>query len=159
MNALCSLLNIKDVSIFNSAFNNISEVYDKCEENMYLEEGFYHLSRLAKKGLPLISINGRFLFGKWTKNNLYEAICSSLDIKIASCFEINSKEPVEVPKSYIYIYVLIVIFGILLINIIIFYICKRYIKRRVYNKINSKTMEMKIDSTVKEYIDLNLQNN
>jgi hypothetical protein len=158
----CSMLSFKYKGcniLFIIAFNEISEVYDNCQENMYLEEGYYHLNKLARKGLPLVSINGRFLFGKWTKNNIYEAICSSLDKKLPSCFDLTQFKPVVIPKSHMYIYVIIIVFGILLLNLIILYICKRYIKRRVYSKINSNNMEMKIDSTVKEYIGLNLQNN
>jgi hypothetical protein len=127
--------------------------------NIYLEEGYYHLSTLAKKGLPLLKINNKFFFGKWSRDNIYEAICSGLNEKLASCYSLSQYKIIKPSKSYSFIYIISIIIGILLINLLIIYACKRYINRQVYQKLNSKAYEMKIDTTVNEYIQLSLRNN
>lgn len=141
----------------------------KCFENSFIgdkkDDNFEYFSNndildkdydLRKKNFvsksPSITINDRVYLGSWKAEYVFESLCASLIEKPEACYmEVTFNRNltgVSLPSF------LIIIFTVILINIILFMICKKLIKKGIEERVDSTDIDHKIDNMVGSYLAL-----
>ncbi len=105
------------------------------------------------KYIPSLLINGKVFYGNWTKENLFEAICSSIVNKPESCLS-NGIQNLQVKSSSNHKRLLIVVVLCLLISIIIFAYCRYKFKKNISENLESSNIGHKISTVVTSYMSL-----
>jgi len=155
-NSTLDSLNIKDKieSCIRNSFGNSSNYLTS--KNVLLDK------ELEDKNLreltiffPGILINNRFFRGSWNIKNLIEAICGNLIEKPNICYVKGGFEKQTEDKSGLSwgSYFLIILL-IILVNLILFYICKFYMSKKIDETISSSEMDSRINSVVSTYLSL-----
>jgi hypothetical protein len=101
--------------------------------------------------IPSITVNGRIFSGSWRAGNLFEAICAGFNKKPKVCYDEGAfKRPSKL--SWFSIFMIISI--IIIVNAVLFYFCKNYIRRKITERIESTDINHKINTVVTSYIAL-----
>jgi len=103
--------------------------------------------------IPTILINNRTFWGNWNGENIFEALCAAYKIKPQVCYDEGAffKEN-NTGMSYITIAIITVI--VIIINLVIFLVCRNWIKRKIADKVEATDINNKINSVVTSYISL-----
>ena len=108
--------------------------------------------------IPSVTVNGREVFGSYQAYNTFEAICSGFQEEPEACvnmgFYKNSFKKDEIDDEISTFTIIIIILFVILLNILIVYICKRYIVKKMHEKIDSAEMNGKINNVVTSYLAL-----
>ena len=91
------------------------------------------------------------MFNKGLQNgkNLFEAICAGFNTVPEVCIE---EFHFEKKDQSISIWMILLIILVILFNLLIFVLCKRYLNKSVLNQIESKELNFKIQEIVSSYI-------
>lgn len=140
----------------NYSYKTLDDIYSKCGSNIYLEEHHYYLNRNSRKALPLLSINDNIYFGSWKAKNIIEAACSALydPLQLAAC---RSYSEVADSQKPIRTYIFAIILSIIFISTLTYFICKRYITKKIAFKLEPKNIDETINIKVKEYFSFKSQ--
>ena len=103
--------------------------------------------------IPKLLINNRTFWGSWNGENIFEAICASFKNKPEVCYDEGAFEKENSPGMSMGIVILIIIL-VIVFNIIIFILCRRYIKGRISDKIKETDMTDRINTVVSNYLAL-----
>lgn len=101
--------------------------------------------------IPAITINGRTFWGNWVASNLFEAICAGFNKKPESCYREGAFQK---ERSLGFFAVLVIITLVIIVNIFIFLACKRYIQRKIQERLESTDINHKINTVVSSYLAL-----
>jgi hypothetical protein len=101
--------------------------------------------------IPSITINGRTFWGSWRAENLFEALCAGFKKKPEVCF---SEGAFTRHKRLGWFGLIIIILLIIAVNLVIFYFCKNYIRRKIVERIESTDINHKINTVVTSYLAL-----
>jgi len=93
----------------------------------------------------------------WTADNLLEAVCSATKDKPEICFKSGFFSKKDEKSSVTLIVFIIII--ILIINVVIFIFCRRYISKRISDRIGSDEMDSRINNVVTSYLAFKDQKN
>lgn len=101
--------------------------------------------------LPAINVNNRNFWGSWTRDNIIEDICAAFVKKPTICYEEGYFEESSGYSfgSMFFLYIVIV-----LVNVLIFLICRKLIKNRIVERIESTDINHKINTVVTSYLAL-----
>jgi hypothetical protein len=133
-------------------------ILDLDNNNKILEEEKKVRSLYKIKILPAILINNKTLSGSWDAINIEEAICAGFKKKPFACSQIfyeYSQKPLESKSegiSFHFIFWIVVI--IILLNLLIFWVCRVYLNMRIGNRIENVEMNGRINSVVSNYLKL-----
>lgn len=119
-------------------------------ENKLLDQDNEDRRTFALTFIPSLLVNNRTFWGSWTSDNLVEAICAGFKKKPELCY---SQGAFQRPKMSWYSVTAIVII-IILLNAVIFYFCKNYIRRKINERIDSTDINSKINIVVSDYLAL-----
>ncbi len=97
-------------------------------------------------------INNRTFYGSWKGENIFEALCAAYKHKPKVCYDEGAFEPDEEGISLIT--VIIIIVSVLVFDLLLFLICRRFIKRRITNKVDETDINLKINEVVSNYLAL-----
>ena len=133
-------------------------IVDLDNNNKILEEEKKVRSLYKIKILPAILINNKTISGSWESINILEAICAGFKKKPFACSEIlyeYSQKGKEAKTEGISVHFIIGIIIILIIlNLVIFWICKMYLNLRIGQRIENVEMNGRINSVVNNYLKL-----
>lgn len=128
--------------------------YEQIFNNKILEEEEKYRKSFAIKKVPSLFINERYYLGNWRADYIFEAICAGLLQKPEICYldtRFTKAKNKQNDKWKIGITVGIIV----IINVLIFLICMRNIKRRVHEKLNETDINKRIDTIVNSYLTMN----
>jgi len=101
--------------------------------------------------VPAILINGRNFWGNWRADNVFEALCAGFKKKPEACYlEGAFTRPAKMSTFTVTLIVLLII-GV---NVLIFCLCKNYIRRKIVERIESTDINHKINTVVTSYLAL-----
>ena len=144
-NCIYNSFNAKDNSIeIEKYFNN---------ENIILENNRLIQKKNNIKSLPTIKINGVFYNDELKATNLFNNICSGFNYKNSAC-KIKKQEN----KDNITLFdVIIIVIVVLVLNFLIYILCKKYVVKRLKNKLIEEPAELggKVNTVVSSYLNLN----
>jgi len=100
--------------------------------------------------IPSITINNRTFWGSWTADNLFEAVCAGFQKKPDFC---NSTDFAGDSKMS-WLSVWLIVAFIIIANVVIFTLCKNYIRKKIVERIESTDINHKINTVVTSYLAL-----
>lgn len=101
---------------------------------------------------PSITINDRVYLGSWRAENVFESLCASLIKKPETCyFEVNFNRVVKGVTLKVF---LLIVLAVVIINISLFLICKKLIKKGIEERVDSADIDNKVDKAVGSYLAL-----
>ena len=131
--------------------DNDIEDYFKFENNI-LENNRLIANNNNIKSIPTIKINGIFYNNELKANILFNNICSGFNYKNSAC-ETKRKEDDDRISLFD---ILIIIIGVLSLNFLVYILCKKYVIKRLKNKLIEEPTELggKIHTVVSSYLNL-----
>jgi len=138
-------------SFIGTSYEKQKDNYKKVLKNKILDEEYeirkkYYISRV-----PTLTINGRLYDGSWRPEYIFDALCASLNKKPKVCFTEGTQSEVS---GFSGPAVFVIILVVLAINIILFIICKNFIRKKIIDRIQSTDIDSKIDTVVNSYLAL-----
>lgn len=128
-----------------------SEEYKIYAKNNLLEQDIKKKDENMVSYLPAINVNNRNFWGSWTMDNIVEDICSAFLKKPEICYDEGyfNKPTTLSFKSYLMLY-----FVLAIVNLLLFLICRYFIRRRIVERIESTDINHKINTVVTSYLAL-----
>ena len=171
---VCSEAVMKHLNIPNEIINNcIRDSFDNYDDFKNSENKIYSQNsedinnyKLNKQGRqPFILINkieykvNNLILSKGSLKglNLLEAICAGFIQKPEICFKSFKFDRSDSGFNILSIITITVI--VILINIIIFLMCKRYLNRQIKNEVSFRDFNLKIENVVSNYLKIKEENN
>lgn len=142
---------IHDSFISNDESERKRENFEVSAENKLLNGDNESRVAYLLSYIPSITINGRTFWGSWRADNLFEALCAGFKKKPEVCF---SEGAFKRPKKMGWFGIILIILIIIGVNLLIFYFCKNYIKRKIVERIESTDINHKINTVVTSYLAL-----
>jgi len=102
--------------------------------------------------IPSILVNNRTFWGSWRADNIFEAICAGYLSKPEVCYSLP--EFAQAKSSLSTLSIVFIIILVIIINVILFIVCRNYIRRRIVEKIESTDINHKINTVVTSYLAL-----
>ena len=126
--------------------------YEYYLKNKFLDKEY----ELRKKNFisksPSITINDRVYLGSWRADYVFESLCASLIKKPELCYMEATFE--RKLKGVSLLAFLLIIGAVIIINIILFLVCKRIIKKGIEERVETTDIDSKIDKAVDSYLAL-----
>ena len=144
-NCIYNSFNAKDNSIeIEKYFNN---------ENTILENNRLKQKENNIKSLPTIKINGIFYNDELKANYLFNYICSGFNYKNSAC----QKKKQENKDNITLFDIILIAIVVLILNILIYILCKKYVVKRLKNKLIEEPAKLggKVNTVVSSYFNLN----
>jgi hypothetical protein len=138
-------------SFIGSSYEKQKDNYQRVLKNKILDEEYeirksHYISRV-----PSLTINGRLYDGSWRPEYVFDALCASLKKKPKVCFTEGLQGEVTGFSGPV---VFIIILVVIAINVILFIVCKNFIRKKIYDRISSTDIDSKIDTVVNSYLAL-----
>ena len=158
--AIASLqLNIPNDQInkcISDSFINQDKIIDKENLSIYVLNKLLEEDNKSKRDyyidfLPAITINGRHFWGSWKGENVFEAICAGYKKKPEICY---AEGAFIRPEGMSWVVITILIILILFVNLLIFYFCRNYMRKRIKERMDSNEINTKINEVVSSYLAL-----
>ena len=145
-----------------------TESIQKCYEGSFMGNKFDNSEAILQNGFlnkdyelrkrnfitkaPSITINDRVYLESWKADLVFESLCASLIDKPESCYmEVTFERDLKGVSLLVF---LIILFVVTVINVGLFWICKRIIKKGVEERVDSTDINNKIDNVVGSYLAL-----
>lgn len=126
--------------------------FEKFVDNKLLDQDNEDRITYLQNLIPSITINGRNLMGNtWKGSNVFEAICAGFKKKPEACYDDGAFKRESKLTTF---WVVTIIIIIIAVNVVIFIICKNYIKRKIVERIESTDINHKINTVVTSYLAL-----
>jgi len=122
--------------------------------NTILEEEYNIKKKWKIKIFPTIIVNNKTLEGSYNTDNLLEAICAGISIKPQICYDKGYFFRLEEKEGISFSTVFLIILILVILNIIVYLICRRYIIRRINEKIERVDINGRINTVVTSYLAL-----
>jgi len=126
--------------------------YQKIFKNKILDNEYKLKKEYSISRVPSITINGRLYVGSWRPEFVFEALCAALITKPEACYA-EGKFQREV-RGFSSVGTFLIIVIVLFINIVLFMVCKDYIRRKVFERIKDIDIDTRIDKVVNSYVAL-----
>jgi len=144
--------------IANSYYSPLDGKNHNIEGNQLLDKDYEIQKKLNVQVLPGIVVNDREIFGSITAYNLFEAICGGFNILPTYCHK-NSEyktaaEPKQESSDLSTGSIVLIILIVIVVNVAIVYVCKKYIVKKMHEKIESSEINGKINNVVTAYLAL-----
>jgi hypothetical protein len=139
---------------YNNSFYEYKEEssFDLYSKNYYLDRDYELRKDNFVTKSPSITINDRLYLGKWEPEYVFESLCASLIDKPEACYlEATFERNLNGVTLGQFIITIVVV---LIINVTIFFICKRIIKKGIADNVDSSDIDSKIDNAVGSYLAL-----
>ena len=139
-------------SFIGTASEKMQAQYQKIFKNQILDKEYEMRKQYMINRVPSITINGRLYIGSWRPEFVFEAICAALINKPDACYAEGKfqREVRGFSRAGTFFIIVIVIF----INLVLFLVCKDYIRRKVFERIKNIDIDTRIDKVVNSYVAL-----
>lgn len=127
---------------------------DLNNNNTILEEEYNVKKNWKIKIFPTVMVNNKTLKGKVNSENLLEAVCAGFAVKPQVCYDESYffKSSVDSSLSFSTVFFIVVI--VILLNGLIYLVCRRYIIKRINEKIDKVDINGRINNVVTSYLKL-----
>jgi hypothetical protein len=139
-------------SFIGTSYEKQQVQYQKIFKNQILDKEYELRKQYLISRVPSLTINGRLYMGSWKPEFVFEAICAALINKPEACYS-EGKFQKEV-RGFSGLGTFLIIVIVLFINIVLFMVCKDYIRRKVFERIKDININSKIDQVVNSYVAL-----
>jgi len=165
-NNKCSIESIKAIGMNEDIVNDcvmssyVSEkdkiAIDLNNNNSILEEEYNVKKKWKIKIFPTIMVNNKTLQGTWNSDNLLEAICAGFyQEKPQICYDKGLFFKYYVEKSGVaFSTIFFVILILIVINGLIYLLCRRYIIKRINERVDKADINGRINNVVSNYLAL-----
>lgn len=126
--------------------------YQKIFKNKILDNEYKLKKEYSISRAPSITINGRLYVGSWRPEFVFKALCATLINKPEACYAEGKLQREVIGFSGVETFLIIVI--VLFINIVLFMVCKDYIRRKAVERIKDIDIDTWIDKVVNSYVAL-----
>jgi hypothetical protein len=125
-------------------------------ENKLLEQDNEVKSKWKVKLFPTVMVNNKTINGAWTAENLFEAICAGFINKPSPCnmFFTPGSQQENQSEDFSAGTILFLVILIILLNIAIIYVCKRYIIKKIHERVDNVDINGRINNVVTSYLAL-----
>jgi hypothetical protein len=120
-------------------------------ENKILDEENQKRNKNLISFLPSVLINGRNFWGSLRADNIFEAICAGFKKKPDICY---NEGAFTRSSSLGWFSITIIVILVIAANAVIFYFCKKYIRSKIVERIDSTDINHKINTVVTSYLAL-----
>lgn len=128
----------------------------KLLSNKILDADVQDRNDLYLKYIPSILINGQVFWGKWHTNNVLEALCAGIKKKPEMCYVEGGFVHVNNDSSMKVVWIIIVL--LLVINLVVFILCRKYMKKKISERVEESELDQKVNSVVTSYLALKEKN-
>ena len=139
-------------SFVGTTYDKQQNQYYKILKNTILDREYQLRKEYLISRVPSITINGRSYIGSWKPEFVFEALCAALIKKPEACYVDGSFFMEE--KGFSFASSCMIIVLVLFINIILYLICKKYIRDKISERISSTDINTRIDTVVNSYVAL-----
>ncbi len=133
-------------------------IVDLDNNNKILEEEKKVRSLYKIKVLPAVLINNNTILGSWDAINIQEAVCAGFKKKPYACkqilYDYLQKRTESKTEGFSFGFVFLILVILVLLNALIFWICKVYLNMRIGQRIENVEMNGRINSVVSNYLKL-----
>lgn len=138
-----------------NSFNSkeITEDVFKEKDNQILELEYKKKLEYDVTSVPVVYVNKKILKGRFTAGNCLKSVCADFSKPPAICEDLLKY---GTQRKRIYITVFSLIGAIIIINILIFVVCKKYIAKIISDRLNTNSIDIdgRINTTVSRYMKL-----
>jgi len=127
---------------------------DLNNNNTILEEEYNVKKNWKIKIFPTIMVNNKTLKGKVNSENLLEAICAGFAVKPQICYDESYFVKISGGSSVAFSTVFVIVLIIILLNTLIYLICRRYIIKQINQRIDKTDINGRINNVVTNYLAL-----
>jgi hypothetical protein len=103
--------------------------------------------------IPSLYVNNRTFWGSWKGENIFEAICAAYKKKPQVCYD-EAGFIKEGSGGLSTGMVVLIVLVVLVINLGIFFVCRKFIKEKINRKIEETDINLKINTVVTSYLAL-----
>jgi hypothetical protein len=144
-----------DDCVMSSYISEIDKLaIDMNNNNNILEEEYNVIKQWKVKIFPTVMVNNKTLKGKVNSENLLEAVCAGFAVKPQICYDesyfVRSSSEQRVSFSTVFLIIIVVI----LLNALIYLLCRRYIIKRINERIDKVDFSDRINYVVTSYLAL-----
>lgn len=127
---------------------------DLNNNNTILEEDYTVKKNWKIKIFPTVMVNNKTLKGKVNSENLLEAVCAGFAVKPQVCYDESYfvKGNMEQGVSFLTVFFIVVV--VILLNALVYLVCRRYIGKRINEKIDKVDINGRINTVVTSYLRL-----
>lgn len=127
--------------------------------NTLLEEDYNVKNKWGINKFPSIMVNNKTIIGAWSAENLFEAVCAGFKNKPQACFDSGFFPPHSKPsEDFSFVSIVFIIILVILLNVIIIYICRKYVANRIHERVESTDISGRVNHVVTTYLALRDQN-
>lgn len=148
-------LPVKDIQkCYEESFigNRNQNEYEFYLKNKFLDKEYELRKKNFVSKSPSITINDRVYLGSWRADYVFESLCASLIKKPQSCYaEVTFDRKLKGVSLLVF---LLIIGGVIIVNVVLFFVCKRIIKKGIEERVESTDIDNKIDKAVDSYLAL-----
>lgn len=135
---------------FNSENTDANIIKNK---NSLLEDDLDLIEEYRVKMFPSLMVNGKIILGSRTAKNLFEAVCAGLKNKPSECDVFNTPLG-ESDSDFSFSAVIYIIIIIICLNVIIIFLCVKYVVKKIDNRVENADVNGRINSVVASYLAL-----
>ena len=139
-------------SFVGTTYDKQQDEYYKILKNSILDREYQLRKEYLISRVPSITINGRSYIGSWKPEFVFEALCAALIKKPEACY-VEGNFLMDA-KGFSFASSCMIIMLVLFINIILYLICKKYIRDKISERISSTDINTRIDTVVNSYVAL-----
>lgn len=162
-NDACANLALKSVKIPNEEINKCMKsgfvdiagkdqnTYEIFSSNTLLDQDNQDKVIYSIDYIPGIVINDRNFLGGWRADNVFEAICAGYKQKPEVCY---IEGAFIRPSKMGFLTGMIIVILIIAVNVVIFIMCKNYIRKKIVERIESTDINHKVSTVVTSYLAL-----
>lgn len=151
------------MSAINECYYDSFQFYDKEDrdknfrfiglfQNSILDEDMDKRNDHYLKYIPSILINGQIFWGKWHVKSILEALCAGIKKKPEMCYVEGGfhRAPSVGGMKVVWIIVLLLV----ILNIGIFVVCRKYMRRKISERVEESDLDHKVNVVVTSYLAL-----
>jgi len=121
--------------------------YDLILDNKILNDDYKNFHPNLINRIPSLTINGRLYIGPWKGDYIFDSLCSSFLQKPNEC-------NIKLNLSYSFYKIGSIILLILTINVFIYLICKKFLKNKIQENVDSTDINTKINTFINSFLAL-----
>jgi hypothetical protein len=147
---------IEECILKSFSLNNMKSTLIYTNNNSLLEDDYDIKTKWGIKVYPTLMVNNKTIHNTWSADVLLEAICEGFSTKPAICHEkAELKHTVtKANEDLSYTTIVFIIIVVIALNVILIMFCKRYIAKRISERIENVDINGRINNVVSSYLAL-----
>jgi len=129
-------------------------------KNTLLDSELNEARRYGLTLYPSILVNNKTFLGNWKGKNLLEAVCAGTKEKGESLKEAcnfywgRHDRPIQESKGISAGWITFIIICIIIFNVVVIFFCRKYVQKKISERMSSDDIDSKINNVVSSYLQL-----